>query len=222
MKSFNWIYEHVQQHKSGEDIEALLPVPKSSAEMKQVPDDRILSDMVRRVFRAGLKHSLVDSKWPEFEKAFFGFDPEKISLMNDEQLENLMQNEKLIRHWGKIKSTRINAMLVHEKAQEHGSFASFIAEWPEENIIGLWELLKKQGNQLGGNSGSYFLRMIGKDTFILTDDVVAALKAQGIVEKKPTAKRDLIKVQEAFNQWQQESGRPLCQISRLLSYTVGW
>lgn len=222
MKSFKWIYEHVQQHKSGEDIEALLPVPKSAEEMKQVPDDRILSDMVRRVFRAGLKHSLVDSKWPEFEKAFFGFDPEKISLMNDEQLENLMQNEKLIRHWGKIKSTRINAMLVHEKAQEHGSFSSFIAEWPADNIIGLWELLKKQGNQLGGNSGPYFLRMIGKDTFILTDDVVAALKAQGIVEKKPTAKRDLIKVQEAFNQWQQESGRSLCQISRLLSYTVGW
>jgi len=222
MKSFNWIYEHAQQHKSGEDIEALLPVPKSFEEMKQVPDDRVLSDMVRRVFRAGLKHSLVDSKWPEFEKAFFGFDPEKISLMNDEQLENLMQNEKLIRHWGKIKSTRINAMLVHEKALQYGSFASFIAEWPTDNIIGLWDLLKKQGNQLGGNSGSYFLRMIGKDTFILTDDVVAALKAQGVIEKKPTAKRDLIKVQDAFNQWQQESGRPLCQISRLLSYTVGW
>lgn len=222
MKSFKWIYEHVQEHKSGEDIESLLPVPKTTEEMKHTPDDRILSDMVRRVFRAGLKHSLVDSKWPEFEKVFFGFDPEKISLMNDEQLENLMQNEKLIRHWGKIKSTRINAMLVHDKAQEYGSFANFIADWPGDNIIGLWDLLKKQGNQLGGNSGPYFLRMIGKDTFILTDDVVAALKAQGIIEKKPTAKRDLQKVQDAFNQWQQESGRPLSQISRLLSYTVGW
>ena len=75
---------------------------------------------------------------------------------------------------------------------------------------------------MGGNSGPYFLRMVGKDTFILTDDVVAALKAQGVIDKKPTAKRDLQKVQEAFNQWQAESGRPLSQISRLLSYTVGW
>ncbi|MCP4598535.1 DNA-3-methyladenine glycosylase I [Neptuniibacter sp.] len=222
MKSFKWIYEHVQAHKSGEDIEALLPVPKTLEELSVVPDDRILSDMQRRVFRAGLKHSLVDSKWPEFEKAFFAFDPEKICLMSDEQLENLMQNDKLIRHWGKIKSTRINALMVHELAQKNGSFARMLAEWPSDNIIGLWELLKKQGNQLGGNSGPYFLRMVGKDTFILTDDVVAALKAQGIVEKKPTAKRDLIKVQESFNQWQEESGRPLCQISRLLSYTVGW
>lgn len=222
MKSFKWIYEHVQQHKSGEDIEALLPVPKSVEQLKLTPDDRIFSDMTRRVFRAGLKHSVVDNKWPEFEKAFYGFDPEKISLMSDEQLENLMQNDKLIRHWGKIKSTRTNAIFMQDIAKEHGSFANMLAKWPTDNIIGLWEMMKKRGNQLGGNSGPYFLRMIGKDTFILTDDVVAALKAQGVVEKKPTAKRDLIKVQETFNQWQQESGRPLCQISRLLAFTVGW
>jgi 3-methyladenine DNA glycosylase Tag len=222
MKSFKWIYEHVCEHRSGEDVEALLPQSLSKTELERVPDDRILSDMARRVFRAGLKHSLVDSKWPEFEKAFYGFDPEKIALMSDEQLENLMQNDKLIRHWGKIKSVRINAMMVEEQAKKHGSFAKFLADWPENDIIGLWAFLKKHGNQLGGNSGPYFLRMVGKDTFILTDDVVAGLKAQGIVEKKPTAKRDLQKVQDCFNQWQQESGRPLAQISRLLSYTVGW
>jgi 3-methyladenine DNA glycosylase Tag len=164
----------------------------------------------------------VDSKWPEFEKAFHGFDPEKISLMSDEQLENLMQNDKIIRHWGKIKSVRQNALMVEELAAKHGSFAEFLAQWPSEDIVGLWAFLKKNGKQLGGNSGASFLRMVGKDTFMLTDDVVAALKVQGIVDKKPTSKRDLQKVQESFNQWKSESGRPLCQISRLLSYTVGW
>jgi 3-methyladenine DNA glycosylase Tag len=205
MKTFKWLYEHVQAHKSDEDIESLLPVPKTADELKLTADDRLFSDMTRRVFRAGLKHALVDARWPEFEKAFFGFDPEKVSLMSDERLESLMQNEQLIRHWGKIKATRSNAQFVHETAQKHGSFAAFLAQWPSENIIGLWDIMKKQGSQLGGNSGPYFLRMTGKDTFILTDDVVAALKAQGVVEKKPTAKRDLQKVQDAFNQWQQES-----------------
>jgi len=222
MKSFKWIYEHAQNHKTGEDIEALLPQPLAREQLAAVPDDRILSDMMRRVFRAGLKHSLVDGKWPEFEKAFFGFDPEKISLMSDEQLENMMQNDKIIRHWGKIKAVRANAFMVSSIAEKEGSFARFLAQWPEDDVISLWAFLKKEGSQLGGNSGPYFLRMIGKDTFILTDDVVAALKAQGVIEKKPTAKRDLQKVQDAFNQWQQESGRPMSQISRLLSYTVGW
>lgn len=222
MKSFKWIYEHAQNHKAGEDIEALLPQPLTREQLAAVPDDRILSDMMRRVFRAGLKHTLVDGKWPEFEKAFFGFDPEKISLMSDEQLENMMQNDKIIRHWGKIKAVRANAFMVSSIAEKEGSFARFLAQWPEDDVISLWAFLKKEGSQLGGNSGPYFLRMIGKDTFILTDDVVAALKAQGVIDKKPTAKRDLQKVQEAFNQWQQESGRPMSQISRLLSYTVGW
>ena len=90
------------------------------------------------------------------------------------------------------------------------------------DITGLWALLKKQGQQLGGKSGAYFLRQVGKDTFILTDDVVAALKAQGVIDKAPTAQRDLRKVQDCFNQWQEESGRPMAHISRLLSYTVGW
>jgi 3-methyladenine DNA glycosylase Tag len=133
-----------------------------------------------------------------------------------------MQNDQIIRHWGKLKATRLNAVMMLEIAEKHGSCAQWIADWPEENIIGLWGELKKNGSHLGGNSGAYFLRMIGKDTFVLTDDVVAALKAQGIVDKRPTGKKDLLAVQNAFNEWRTESQRPLCHISRLLSFTVGW
>ena len=100
MKTFKWIYEHVAAHKSGVDIETLLPHVSSPEELRRISDDRMLSEMSRRVFRAGLKHSLVDAKWPAFEEAFWRFDPEKISLMSDEQLENLMQNDKIIRQQG--------------------------------------------------------------------------------------------------------------------------
>jgi 3-methyladenine DNA glycosylase Tag len=133
-----------------------------------------------------------------------------------------MKNDKIIRHWGKIKSTRLNAYMVTEYIEKYGSFAHFVSQWPSEDIIGLWAELKKQGSHLGGNSAGYFLRLIGKDTFILTDDVVAALKAQGIVDKKPTSKRDLAAAQQAFNQWHAESNAPLSHISRLLAFTVGW
>ncbi len=222
MKSFQWLYEHVCEHRAGEDVEALLPHPLSSDELALVADDRLLSDLCRRVFRAGLKHALVDARWPAFEQAFWGFDACKVASMSDEQLEYLMQNERLIRHWGKIKSVRANARMVTDLVAEHGRFSQFLADWPVTDIVGLWVLLKKRGSQLGGNSGPYFLRMVGKDTFLLTDDVVAALIAQGIVNRKPTAMRDLQAVQQAFNQWQTESGRPMCQISRLLACTVGW
>lgn len=197
------------------------PLPRRPGELAALSDDRVFSVMIRRVFRAGLKHTLVDAKWPAFERVFFGFKPEAVQEMSDEALEQLMHNTDIIRHFGKIKATRANAMLMTDLAHEYGSVAQMIADWPEDNIIALWQLLKKRGKQLGGNSGAYFLRMLGKDTFILTDDVVVALKAQGVVEKRPTAQRDLERVQAAFNQLHKQSGKPLCQISRLLAFSIG-
>jgi hypothetical protein len=56
---------------------------------------------------------------------------------------------------------------------------------------------------------------------MLSADVVAALVEMDIVEKMPTSKKALAAVQEAFNQWRGESGRSLCQISRVLACSVG-
>ncbi|WYH44309.1 hypothetical protein WKI13_16010 [Teredinibacter turnerae] len=80
--------------------------------------------------------------------------------------------------------------------------------------------MKKHGRQLGGMSGPYFLRMVGRDTFLLTQDVCAVLVAQGIVTKTPSSKAELKAVQQAFNVWQEESGRPFCEISRIVAMTV--
>lgn len=222
MKSWPELCEQALNLHPEQTLDEMLgPLPSDSAVLSALSDDRVFSVMMRRIFRAGLKHSLVDAKWPAFEQAFFGFNPEAVQEMSDEALEQLMHNPQLIRHFGKIKATRANAVLMTDLAREHGSVAGMIAQWPEDNIVGLWQLFKKRGKQLGGNSGAYFLRMLGKDTFILTDDVVVALKAQGVVSKRPAAQRDLEQVQEAFNRLREQSGRPLCQISRLLACSIG-
>ncbi|GAB1266100.1 DNA-3-methyladenine glycosylase I [Aurantivibrio infirmus] len=222
MRKFKAIYADAVIKKVGEaGVEDNLPTAKSDKELAVIKDDRYLSTMSRRVFRAGLKHSMVDNKWPAFEKVFFGFDPYKVSMMSDEALEKLMQDKSIIRHFGKIKSVRKNAVMVVDKMKAYRSFANFISDWPSSNIVGLWKQLKAEGSQLGGNSGSYFLRMIGKDTFVLTDDVVKMLIMEEVVDKKPTSQRDLNKVQDAFNRWVDESGRRYCEISRILSYAAG-
>ncbi|MNO10130.1 hypothetical protein D3C81_2337850 [compost metagenome] len=50
--------------------------------------------------------------------------------------------------------------------------------------------------------------------------MVAALKAQEIIDKAPTSQKDLAAVQTAFNHWHEQSGRPLCQLSVMLAHTV--
>jgi 3-methyladenine DNA glycosylase Tag len=202
-------------------LEKELPTPKSDRALRSLPDDRYLSLMSLRIFRAGLKHSLVDGKWPAFEEAFRGFDPRRIVAMSDEALESCMKNERLIRHWAKLKSIPANARAMIEIAGEHGGFGAYLAAWPGTDTVGLWADLSRRFQQMGGNSGPYFLRMAGKDTFILTEDVVTTLMHAGIVTKKPTGKTDLSRVQEAFNAWAEETGRPLSALSRILALSVG-
>lgn len=201
-------------------MEANLPLPRDSRALRAIGDDRYLSTVALRVFRAGLKHSLVDAKWPAFEKAFFGFDPDKVVLMGGEHIERLMQDKSLIRHLGKLRSVPRNAQMVIDIRTEYGSMGGLIANWPVTDITGLWLLLKRQGNQLGGLSAPRFLRMVGKDSFVVTDDVATALKARGVVDKVPTSQRDLAATQAFFNQLHAASGRPMCQLSMMLAYTV--
>jgi 3-methyladenine DNA glycosylase Tag len=199
------------------ELEARMVEPRSPAELEAVGDDRYLSQMSLRIFRAGLKHSLVDAKWPAFEEVFFGFEPRRVRSLPDEALEALLADRRLIRHWGKLKSVRDNAAAMIAIADEHGSFGAWLARWPVADIVGLWEALAKRFSQMGGNSGPSFLRMVGKDTFILTPAVIAALQRWGISATAPKNRKDREAVQMCFNSWAAETGRPLCQLSLVLA-----
>ena len=106
-------------------------------------------------------------------------------------------------------------------AEEHKSFGAWLAAWPVTGIIELWEALAKRFSQMGGNSGPTFLRMAGKDTFILTPSVIAALKHWGAVDAPPKNRKDRATVQSAFNAWAAETGLPYVHLSRICAMSVG-
>ena len=209
-----------KRHGGAKAVEKILPKAKSAGALAKVPDDRYLSLMSLRIFRAGLKHDLVDAKWPAFEKAFRGFVPARVLAMPPEALEACMKDTRLIRHWAKLKSIPANAKAMAGVAREHGSMGAYLAHWPADDVVGLWEDLAKRFQQMGGNSAPYFLRMAGKDTFVLTDFVVRGLVECGACKTPPKGKADRRRVQTVFNEWAVESGRPICQISRLLALSV--
>jgi 3-methyladenine DNA glycosylase Tag len=202
------------------ELKKLLPKAKSPKALRAMSDDRYLADMSLRVFSAGLKRSMVEAKWPAFEEVFLGFDPRRVRAMPDESLEALMNDTRIIRHWGKIKSVRANAAAMCDIADEHGSFGNWLADWPGDDIVGLWDQLSKHFSHLGGFSGPYFLRMVGKDTFTVSAYVVKALNHWGLYDGTGKGKRELAKVQEVFNALMAETGKPLCQISMTLAQSV--
>lgn len=204
-----------------EELAERYPTIKSSAALRKVADDRYFSLMSRRIFRAGLSHSVVDAKWPAFEEVFEGFEPGAVRAMSDEALEALMGDARVIRHWGKIKATRENAAAIVALVEEHGSFGAYLSGWPATDIVGLWGDLAKRFKQMGGNSAPRFLRMAGKDTFMLTEDVVAALKHWGAYDGKGKGKAELRRIQDIFNAWAEATGKPLGEISMILARSVG-
>ena len=217
LMAFTKIFDAARTRTGAAALEARLPTPKTADELAAQPDDRYLSQMSRRIFHAGLKHSMVDGKWPAFEEVFHGFDPRRIRALPDEALEALLGDARLIRHWGKIKAVRDNAVAMLEIAGEHGSFGRWLASWPGDDIVGLWDALAKRFSQMGGNSGAVFLRMVGKDTFILTPSVVAALKHWGVIAAPPKTRGDRAQIQACFAAWMAETALPLCHLSLILA-----
>lgn len=220
---FQTIHERAISNKGGKAaLAALLPENKSGAQLRRLGDDRYLAEMTRRIFCSGFVWRVIENKWPGFERAFVGFDPAIIAAWPDEQLDSLMKDSSIVRNYRKIASVRENAWFTLEVAREHGSFGRFIADWPAQDIIGLWAYLKQHGSRLGGNSGPYFLRFVGKDSFLLSADVCACLVSHGVIDKhNPSSKRDLQKIQDCFNHWQDETGLPLAQLSRIVACSVG-
>ena len=91
MKRFAPILARAQKRAGGfQSLEELLLSPVDAEDLRAMADDRYFSLMSLRVFRAGLKHSMVDARWPAFEEVFHGFEPRRVWSMNDEELEALM------------------------------------------------------------------------------------------------------------------------------------
>jgi len=222
METFADIRARAVERKGGADVvDHHMPTMKSPEQLAAIPDDRWLAGMTRVVFNSGFSWKVIEAKWQGFEAAFLGFDPGRVCFMDDDALDALTRNPDIVRHRGKITSTRENAAYVVSLIKEHGSAGRFFADWPVTDQVGLMADMKKRGNRLGGNSGQYFLRQMGKDSFVLGSDVVKALIKWGAVEKNPTSKRDLAATQAAFNTWAEESGLPYAHISRTLAMSVG-
>ncbi len=88
-------------------------------------------------------------------------------------------------------------------------------------MIELFALLKNRGSRLGGMTGQRVLRNMGKDTFIVTADVVRCLQRSGLdIGDNPGSKRELRLIQDTFNRWHEGSALPYSHISRVCALSL--
>jgi 3-methyladenine DNA glycosylase Tag len=220
---FKTIRARAEKRKGGaKELEKLLPSKPDMKTVAELSDDRMLSEMTKRVFSAGFAWSVIEAKWPGFEKAFLAFKPARLSFQLDDFWDGLLSDTRIVRNGAKIQSVRENAAFVQEIAREHGSFGKFLAKWPSSDQIGLLDLLANRGSRLGGNTGQMFLRFIGWDGFVTSQDVVTCLRDAGLdIAAEVKSKGDLAKVQAQFNAWAAETGLPYVHLSRICAMSVG-
>jgi 3-methyladenine DNA glycosylase Tag len=198
-----------------------MPTVRSAKALARSQDDRWLAQMTRCIFQAGFVWRVVDHKWDDFEDVFFGFPPHKVIMLSPEQIDRFASNPRIIRNRQKVLSVQANAQFILDIGQQYGSFAKFVAQWPQQDLIGLFAVMKARGSRLGGMTGQRVLRNMGKDTFIVTADVVRCLQRSGVdIADNPGSKRQLQLIQDAFNQWHEESGMPFSHISRICALSL--
>jgi len=92
-----------------------------------VHDDRHLFEMlILEGAQAGLSWETILKRREGYRKALHHFNPAKVAAMSDEELEALLQDEKIIRNRLKVFAARQNALVFLQIQKEFGSFDRYV------------------------------------------------------------------------------------------------
>ncbi|MHA2006284.1 MAG: DNA-3-methyladenine glycosylase I [Promethearchaeota archaeon] len=92
-----------------------------------IHDDRLLFEFLTlEGAQAGLSWSTILNKRDNYRKAFDKFDYTKISQYNEDKIEELMNNEGIIRNRRKVEAIISNAKAFLKVQEEAGSFDKYI------------------------------------------------------------------------------------------------
>lgn len=106
-------------------------------------DSHLFELLILEGAQAGLSWETILKRRQGYKKAFYDFDPHKVSQMSDIELDLLCQNPDLIRNRLKIYAARKNARVFLQLQKEYGSFDcylwGFVQGKPRVNHWNTWK-----------------------------------------------------------------------------------
>ena len=126
-------------------------------------DDKELFEMlVLESFQAGLSWITILKKRENFREAFDDFDVVKVANYDEDKINELRENEGIIRHKGKITSAINNAKIFIEIQEEFGSFDNYIWGFTEGEIIKAEFLTESElSKNISGDLKSRGMKFVG-------------------------------------------------------------
>lgn len=92
-----------------------------------IHEDQLLFEFLTlETFQAGLSWIIILKKRENFRSAFDSFDYQRIAHYNEDKIQDLLHDARIIRNQKKIRATVNNAQRFMEIQKSHGSFSSYI------------------------------------------------------------------------------------------------
>lgn len=145
-------------------------------------DTKLFELLILEGMQAGLSWATILSKRENMRQAFDQFNPNTIINYKEEKIDELLQNEGIIRHRLKLKSLSVNAAAFIEIQREFGSFSNYIWSFVDNApIINAWENIEDvPSNNSLSDEISKDLKKRGFK-FVGTTIVYSFLQAAGII-----------------------------------------
>ena len=103
---------------------------------KQNFDDKYLYEMlILESFQAGLSWECILNKRESFKDAFDDFDIDKICQYDENKIDELLKNEKIIRNKLKIRAAINNSKIFKNIQKENGTFYNYLRQFTKDKII---------------------------------------------------------------------------------------
>lgn len=107
-------------------------------------DNRLYEMLILEGMQAGLSWITVLNKRESFRQAFDGFIPDKVALYDETKIQELLQNEGIIRNRLKLNAAVTNAKAFLEVQKTYGSFDQFIWAYVDHAPIqNHWEKMEE-------------------------------------------------------------------------------
>lgn len=101
----------------------------------QFDDKYLLEMLILESFQAGLSWECVLNKREDFRKAYDNFDIDKICEFDENKINELISNEKIIRNKLKIKASINNAKIFKNIQNEYGTFHNYLKTFTQDKTV---------------------------------------------------------------------------------------
>ena len=125
-------------------------------------DTGYFEKITQAVFQSGFSWKVIRDKWPNFQKAFAGFDVDKVAAFTQEDIERLLEDKSIVRNGRKIEATVQNARICQELIREHGSLHGYLRSLDDLSYLQREKKFSKQFKFMGPMGAYFFFYSVGE------------------------------------------------------------